>query len=718
MLNLAQLDTLVSISPEAFPKRGHFDARRALARIAQAKELPLSTILAAAAPALLEEIKETLPGKEFWNVRPNLARALEIDPLPIDVLERIRLGEPTLADALLAAERQPTLATTGRVPGALKLFAEKLQLRPEQIPALLGFVDEKFAAWSPTLLDMEDKNFANFRWRVRRGVGLVDLAARQQRKLSLLSGAWAELVSKLRPEDQSRAGKRQKRNQAWLGALAPLVAYCERHDIGPDAVCDDTISALHADLALRRITDPLDTTRRAVYAWEALQRSVPDFPQQTLARIYKQGFGGESVHKDPYRDLPEAFRSSFEDYVSDHFGAQGLPASMAELIPDADDDISFVEMAETLDDTEPRPRRRDGAVKNFRTVLTYAANAALAAGAEPQSVFDVATTEILARVLDAIWARQRERGKTVKKNSYLYNACTILLSVARDGGAPKSELERMMLMRDKVDPHFIKYAKGVRRDGTIGTIRVRADWKIGPRHEARLKQFNDPFVFKSWFQLPYRLLAKARKAVATAQASKSRLGPEIINDAIVVLYHGVARCAPVRRENFAQLRFDGREIHLDLPETAGEPGYIVIPAPFTKNGKQLTIQLNSVVADWFRFWMTEVRPHCQGAIKGNPYVFPSDAGGHRDAGDINNIFVHRNWKRGGFKLNTQVCRHLSAKIILDADPGQMGLVQTLLGHKSLKTTETYYGRVNQIIAQRWYQEALAKAARDIDAELL
>ncbi|HWI25758.1 MAG TPA: site-specific integrase, partial [Stellaceae bacterium] len=109
---------------------------------------------------------------------------------------------------------------------------------------------------------------------------------------------------------------------------------------------------------------------------------------------------------------------------------------------------------------------------------------------------------------------------------------------------------------------------------------------------------------------------------------------------------------------------------------------------------------------------------CQGTIKGNPYVFPSDAGGHRDAGDINNIFVHRNWKRGGFKLNTQVCRHLSAKIILDADPGQMGLVQTLLGHKSLKTTETYYGRVNQIIAQRWYQEALAKAARDIDAELL
>src|SRR5690242_2131811 len=112
-MNLAQLDTLISISPEAFPKRGDFDARRAVARIAQAQSLGPAAIPAADAASLFEQLKGSLPGKEHGNLRPNLKRALAIDPLPVAVLDRIRRGEQTLADAILAVERQPALATTG-----------------------------------------------------------------------------------------------------------------------------------------------------------------------------------------------------------------------------------------------------------------------------------------------------------------------------------------------------------------------------------------------------------------------------------------------------------------------------------------------------------------------------------------------------------------------------------------------------------------------------
>src|SRR5260221_3484438 len=133
MLNLAQIDTLISISPEAFPKRGDPDARRAVARLAQGHGADLAALQAAEAPALLEQIKHTLSGKDFSNVRPNLARALDIDPLPVEILDRIRRGDQTLADTLRAVERQATLATTDRVPVGLRHFAEMLLLRLQAI---------------------------------------------------------------------------------------------------------------------------------------------------------------------------------------------------------------------------------------------------------------------------------------------------------------------------------------------------------------------------------------------------------------------------------------------------------------------------------------------------------------------------------------------------------------------------------------------------------
>lgn len=719
-MNLAQLDTLISISPETFPKRSAFDARRAVARIAQAQSVEPAAVPAGEAAALFEQLKGTLPRKEHGNLRPNLKRALAIDPLPGEVLDRIRRGEQTLADALLAVERQPTLATTGRVPGAFEHFAELLSLRPEEVPALRAFVDEKFSTWTPAILDMKLANFANFRWRVRRGVELVDLASRQSRMVSQLSGAWADLARTIRPKEGSRSGKgKGKRTglEGWLAKLYPLVVYCGHHGIEPHDVGDGTVAALHADLVHRGVANPFEAARNVVYAWQTLQRRVPSFPRQKLARIYRNGFMRERVHKVPYRELPDSFRASFEAYVAEHFGPGGMPDSMADLVP-GDSDRSFAEIADSICEPEPLIRRKDSAVKNYRTILTYAANVVIAAGGTPEHIAEMPTPQILGRVIEAIWARQKERGETEKKNATLCNACSILITVARDHGRPQAEIDRMALLRDRVDPHFIRYGKGHRRDGTYGKIRVRADWKIGPRHAERLRQFNEDSVFKAWFQLPYLLLDGVKRAVAEAKAKNARLDRETINDAIAVLYHGVARCGPLRRGNFAALRHDGKEIHLDLPRTPGQAGHIVVPAALTKNAKELTIELHPVVADWFRFWMTEVRPHCAGASRDNPYVFPSDAGGYRDAGGINALFVKRNWKRGGFRLNTHVCRHLSAKIILDTDPSKMALVQTLLGHKSLKTTETYYGQVNQIIAQRWYQDALAETARKLGVEAI
>lgn len=69
----------------------------------------------------------------------------------------------------------------------------------------------------------------------------------------------------------------------------------------------------------------------------------------------------------------------------------------------------------------------------------------------------------------------------------------------------------------------------------------------------------------------------------------------------------------------------------------------------------------------------------------------------------------RAWKIGGFQIDLHVFRHLAAKVVLDADPSAIQLVSQVLGHASVKTTEAYYADINQVLAQRIYQDALGRA---------
>ena len=64
-------------------------------------------------------------------------------------------------------------------------------------------------------------------------------------------------------------------------------------------------------------------------------------------------------------------------------------------------------------------------------------------------------------------------------------------------------------------------------------------------------------------------------------------------------------------------------------------------------------------------------------------------------------------KRGlGVDITPHQFRHLAAKIALDAQPGAIGLVQSLLGHKNLKTTQKSYAGMRTREAARFYDQLL------------
>ena len=63
----------------------------------------------------------------------------------------------------------------------------------------------------------------------------------------------------------------------------------------------------------------------------------------------------------------------------------------------------------------------------------------------------------------------------------------------------------------------------------------------------------------------------------------------------------------------------------------------------------------------------------------------------------------------GIALSSHQFRHLSAKVLLDAEPGSFETVRQLLGHKSLRTTVGAYAGIDSRRAARHHQRLVEEA---------
>ena len=66
-------------------------------------------------------------------------------------------------------------------------------------------------------------------------------------------------------------------------------------------------------------------------------------------------------------------------------------------------------------------------------------------------------------------------------------------------------------------------------------------------------------------------------------------------------------------------------------------------------------------------------------------------------------------RRAGIVLTPHQFRHLSAKVILDADPGAFETAKQVLGHRSIKTTVGAYGGIDSRRAARRHQHLVEQA---------
>jgi hypothetical protein len=657
----------------------------------------------------------------------SLELLLRLPPLAHDLAARIRGGTAALSDALLAVESRSDFKDRGRIVGAVKALADKITKRdglaPDQIPARLKQIEARLDGMTHADFGVLPGTFTSMRSRIRTAVRLVDMSAARRLPDTQLLAAWQDVIKSIKTEAERRHEKGRGGLMGSRAKLGRLIAFCHERRIEPAAVTDETIESMRTSLLADQCFDAFTVAQATVYAWENLQEAVPDFPAQKLSRLYQ--VQDNRAGRIAFESLPLAFQSAWVDFEN-RFGApDDAPArSLATLVQKpgsedarngASDTDGFDEDPFALDEDDDSwaddaglPDLADGAeavagltqgyLRNIKSAVVHAGKLLQDAQRPPSCLLDVVRFKVVERLLRDKYRLQLRSDRSMpEKNGTLRNVATCMITVARLLKLAPEHVKALVGLRDKVDPFFVT----TKRDGT----RIYVDHRMGPRHKERLAAMGNDNALINWFEIIPTLHGRLKSIIDKGKPPT----PAQTNDGIVLVLHAITRCCPLRRANLARITVFGTRAWLRMPMQKGGRARITVPREDVKNRKELTLELTPEAITILEFYLKHVRPVIAarvGASPDNPYLFPARGMKYRAPESLNEKFVDRNWKIGGFRLNLHCQRHLAGKIILDRDHRAMETVRQLLGHKRIKTTERYYTEINELYAQMQYHADL------------
>ena len=215
------------------------------------------------------------------------------------------------------------------------------------------------------------------------------------------------------------------------------------------------------------------------------------------------------------------------------------------------------------------------------------------------------------------------------------------------------------------------------------------------KNKRALRQFDDPAVLRRLYSLPERLWTEARRAnphhltLAKAQAAL----------AIAILCY-----MPLRMQNLAALEFD---THLFVRDGARAISTLELPAGEVKNGTELAFDIPPVVAKMLIEYRDRFAPKVIG--RRPTRLFVNVDGTPKNQATVAALIMNYLRRRAGIVLTPHQFRHLSAKVVLDAEPGGFETVKQFLGHRSIKTTVGAYAGIDSRRAARRHQYLVEQA---------
>ena len=440
--------------------------------------------------------------------------------------------------------------------------------------------------------------------------------------------------------------KRLSRRRSRLGS-SRLGSYASLHGIKPTEINDDVITGFIAAVRQGSLHRAPNRLHRLVtLIWNEV---VTGRPGLGLQPVTVASFRGPPKRLD-WAVLPSWFRQDVDDYLSWAGGSDPFH-------PDA-----------RLRPLAPRTLRLR------RDQIHAAVTALVESGTNPRThrrLFDLVSTNNLKSIL-----RHRLAMVDGRENVFNHLLASALLQIAREWV--------------KVDQAVLADLKRLVRKVPVPPLGLTT------KNKRFLRQFDDPDALRRLVQLPDKLWAEVKR---DSKPSFRTLAKAHVAIAIAILTY-----LPVRLQNLADLTFD---THLFLNAGAGATSTLELSNGEVKNKTELAFDVPPRVTKMLLEYRDRIAPKILGHQPKR--LFVNQQGRLKSSRSIATLVRTYARKRAGIALSPHQFRHLSAKVLLDEQPGAFEIVRQLLGHKNEQTTVNAYAGIDTRRAARHHQRLIENA---------
>jgi integrase len=216
------------------------------------------------------------------------------------------------------------------------------------------------------------------------------------------------------------------------------------------------------------------------------------------------------------------------------------------------------------------------------------------------------------------------------------------------------------------------------------------------KNKTALRQFDDPANLRRLFEFSTRLWAEVKRDTKPSFRTLVK--------AQAALAVGILCYMPIRPQNLWALKFDE---HLFLHEGRGAISSLELPAHEVKNRIALAFDIPLHLVKMLVEYRNCLAPKVIGRRPDG--VFIKADGTRKNQWAVAWLVRTYIRKRTGLRLSPHQFRHLAAKVVLDAEPGNFETPRQLLGHRSQRMTVNAYAGISSQRAARHHQRLIEQA---------
>lgn len=434
-------------------------------------------------------------------------------------------------------------------------------------------------------------------------------------------------------------------------ALSRFGRFCSQQGIEPAAVTQDTFDSFREALTgASLVRNAGEVHRAAVIAWAQVPESLTG--GATAKVVVPPTVTARPAGRHPLSAFPASFRTDLAAFQR------------------------WCGTADPLDD-EVRPKAlRPQTVISYSSNLHTAADAAVRGGvpiADVTSIAVLTRPDVYLRILKRLLADSNQ-----KTTANALNTATMVPIVAKDWlRQSPAEIAALKALKAKLP----KLRPGLTQ-----------------KNRDLLAAFNDKALLGRFLRLGDALW---KEALSDRLPKNQRL---VL--AQMALLIDILQVTPLRRKNICAVVFD---LHITWPNGGNAEALIQVPSEEGKTEVDYVGELPLELSRRLHYYRTRLAPALTG-VKPTHLFVKSDGTPKRPESVVNRL-VHIINKRLGIHMTAHQFRHLSGKLMLDANPGAYEAVAQLLSHSGTKNVVKFYAGVDTRRAVRHHSK-LIETLRD------